>query len=317
MSLLRKLPSPPKGKFGWPWTKESPELPSIMPNGKPWPKISIVTPSFNQGLFIEETIRSVLLQNYPNLEYVIIDGGSTDNSVEIIKKYEPWLTYWVSEKDRGQSHAINKGLEHSTGDIMNWINSDDYLQMGALKTVALELPLDNENWLIGNAKITSSRGKKIYIKKITTDINIDNFMHWNQDWIPQQSTFWNRKLMRKSGLIDESLHYAMDLDILYRFYKITSPRLCCNVLSSYRIHEAAKTQDNNEKSVKETAIWIINNILNVSQKDNIHLIKYVEDNIRKNKIIHKLNHHIVFSRIIIFWHQHINKNIFRDILKNQ
>ena len=100
------------------------------------PRISIVTPSFNQGQFIEKTICSVLDQNYPNLEYVVIDGGSTDETVEIIKKYAKHLTYWVSEPDRGQSHAINKGLAHCTGDVFNFLNSDDYLEPGALFHVA-------------------------------------------------------------------------------------------------------------------------------------------------------------------------------------
>src|SRR4030042_6265175 len=121
---LKELPSPPQGKTGWPWTEESPQLHNTMPDGSPWPKISIVTPSFNQGQFIEETIRSVLLQGYSDLEYIIIDGGSKDDSIELIRKYEKWLTYWVSEPDHGQSHAINKGFRKASGEIVAWLNSD-------------------------------------------------------------------------------------------------------------------------------------------------------------------------------------------------
>ncbi len=99
-------------------------------------KISVVTPSYNQGPYLEKTILSVIEQGYPNLEYIIIDGGSTDNSLEIIKKYERHLSYWVSEKDRGQSHAINKGFGHAGGDLFGWLNSDDFYAPDALKTAA-------------------------------------------------------------------------------------------------------------------------------------------------------------------------------------
>jgi cellulose synthase/poly-beta-1,6-N-acetylglucosamine synthase-like glycosyltransferase len=133
---LKDLPPPPPGKTGWPWTEESRPLPDATADGQLWPKISIVTPSYNQGRFIEECIRSVLLQGYPNLEYIIIDGGSTDETVEVIKKYEPWLAYWESEPDRGQSHAINKGLAKSTGQLFNWHNSDDVLTSNSLTTMA-------------------------------------------------------------------------------------------------------------------------------------------------------------------------------------
>jgi len=133
MRLLNKLPSVVQ-KHGWPWDVEVDD--KIYSSKEEWPKISIVTPSYNQGKFIEETIRSILLQNYPNLEYIIIDGGSNDNTVEIIKKYEKWITFWVSEKDKGQANAINKGIERCTGNIFNWINSDDYLAPNSLVNIA-------------------------------------------------------------------------------------------------------------------------------------------------------------------------------------
>src|SRR5438552_11628422 len=125
---LRELPPPPSGKTGWPWTEESVPSPNgDEPAGGAPTRVSIITPSFNQGRFIEETIRSILLQGYPNLEYFVFDGGSTDNSVEIIKKYSPWIDFWVSEPDRGQSAAINRGLRMGSGSHATWINSDDML----------------------------------------------------------------------------------------------------------------------------------------------------------------------------------------------
>src|ERR1700680_2414413 len=133
---LQGLPPPPIGKTGWPWTIESHKVPRLMANGQAWPKISIVTPSYNQGSFIEETIRSVLMQGYPNLEYIIMDGGSSDQTLDVINKYKPLLTHFESKPDRGQSHAINKGMAIGTGEILNWLNSDDFLEEGALIQMA-------------------------------------------------------------------------------------------------------------------------------------------------------------------------------------
>ena len=134
---LKELPPPPADQHGWPWTEESPELPAFKPDGSPWPRVSLVTPCFNSGDFLEESIRSALLQGYPDLEYVIIDGGSTDKSVEIIRKYERWLTHWESRPDRVQSHAINKGLAKCTGVYFNWHNADDLLLPGNLKETVM------------------------------------------------------------------------------------------------------------------------------------------------------------------------------------
>lgn len=136
------LPLPPEQKTGWPWSEESVAgraAPPVLFDGQALPRITVVTPSFNQGQFIEQTIRSVLMQGYPNLEYMIFDGGSSDGSVETIRKYENHLAYWQSEPDRGQSHAINKGFKRSTGQIICWLNSDDYFLPDTLKTVAESL----------------------------------------------------------------------------------------------------------------------------------------------------------------------------------
>ena len=147
--ILSELPSPPRYKTGWPWTEKVPQLPQSMPDGNAWPRVSIVTPSLNQGQYLEETIRSVLLQGYSNLEYIIIDGGSTDGSVEIIRKYEPWLNYWVSEPDKGQSHAINKGFRRSTGEIMAYLNGDDIYYPNTLHDVATNFLKSSKDILIG------------------------------------------------------------------------------------------------------------------------------------------------------------------------
>jgi glycosyltransferase involved in cell wall biosynthesis len=211
---LAELPLPPSGKTGWPWTERSPQLPEIMPDGSPWPKISIVTPSYNQGQFIEETIRSVLLQGYPNLEYIIIDGGSTDGSVEIIKKYEPWLTYWVSEKDRGQSHAINKGFARATGEIMAWLNSDDIYAPEALNKVAKALYGKKRTLLVG-ASISTNNPDRLEGKLDCRHPSWSELLY-DVKTFPQPSVFWTRDLWEQTGGLDEDLDLVMDYDLWLR-----------------------------------------------------------------------------------------------------
>jgi len=236
---LAELPSPPRDKSGWPWTEASPRLSDMMPDGRPWPKISIVTPSYNQEQFIEETIRSVLLQGYPNLEYVIIDGGSIDDSVRIIKKYEKWISDWISEKDNGQSDAINKGFEIAAGSIMAWLNSDDLFAKDTLHLIATQykpglkwwtgkiLKLDRNGTLVsGNAKVTSvSYCELLHARRI----------------IHQVATFWTRELWNKSGRKVKPYHFAIDYELWLRFSELEKATPIDQSLGILRVHEQAKT----------------------------------------------------------------------------
>ena len=239
---LSQLPPPPRGKSGWPWTEESPRLSDNMPDGNTWPRISIATPSYNQGRFIEETIRSVLLQGYPNFEYIIIDGGSTDNSIEIIKKYEEWLTYWVSEPDRGQSDAINKGLAKATGEIFAWLNSDDYLLKDALMNIASAYYTSPEAgaWCGGCIHI-NAKGKPIstYWPR---RVDVDGIADWYGNLFAQSACFFSRKAWHECGPLDEDLQYGMDFDLWLKIAKAFSFEKVGNIISVDHIHKDAKTQ---------------------------------------------------------------------------
>ena len=214
-----------------------------LPPGQSWPKISIVTPSFNQGPYLEKTIRSVLLQGYPNLEYIIIDGGSTDQSVEIIKRYEPWLTYWVSEKDRGQSHAINKGFKHATGELLGWLNSDDWYTEGALFNLASEYIKDpSVGGVFGLGHIVDSYGKVVFETKIP-EVTPENLFEWFTGGAEfmQPSCLFTRQAWLECGPLAEDLHYAMDLDLWIKISKKYKFKKINQLLSISLRHERAKT----------------------------------------------------------------------------
>ena len=214
---LPDLLLPELGRTGWPWTDAPEPLPALMPDGQPWPRISIVTPSFNQGSYLEKTIRSVLLQVYPNLEYIIIDGGSTDQSIEIIRKYEPWLTYWVSEGDRGQTHAINKGLLHCSGALFNWLNSDDFLCPGALIALA-------EQWVVTQPDLVAGRclvfnepnGALSHDWPARPPRQLLDFLTPHSVVLGQPASFVSLNTLYAVGGLREDLHYVMDWELYLR-----------------------------------------------------------------------------------------------------
>lgn len=222
-------------------------------NRTSWPRITVVTPSYNQRVFLEETICSVLSQEYPALEYVVIDGGSTDGSVELIKKYERHLAYWVSEKDRGQSHAINKGFRRSSGAILGWLNSDDVMKPGALFAVAESLsPHPEPAWLIGASELIDERGRLLRIQQ-PNQIDEAFFFAWSDTvWIPQQSTFWNRAMWERVGPVREDLTYAMDVALWLDMFERAAPLLTPQALSCYRFHDDCKTMAHLLDSRRET-----------------------------------------------------------------
>ncbi|KAM3101363.1 glycosyltransferase family 2 protein [Phormidesmis sp. 146-12] len=207
---LSDLPAPPLGKTGWPWTEESTQLPDHLPDGRSYPLITIVTPSYQQGEFIEATIRSILLQGYPNLEYIIMDGGSQDETVEVIRKYEAFIQQWVSEPDRGQSHAINKGWAVAQGDILHYLNSDDLLLPGALATVAHTFTANETVQAVSGICSVQDLPllQELRIKE-PRDFNLEHFL-MGVEGPGQPAVFLTKEIAAKVGEFDESLHYTMD-----------------------------------------------------------------------------------------------------------
>lgn len=185
-----------------------------------YPKISIVTPVYNQVLFLEETIQSILGQNYPNLEYIIIDGGSTDGTVDIIKKYESHLAYWISEPDEGMYDAIQTGFNHSTGEIMGWLNADDIYVNGCLQLVAKLFATSKDiNWVTGTSTTINSEG--IFISNSSAKkFNKYQYLTGDYQWISQAATLWRRSLWEKcGGKLNTHLRYAGDFELWLRFFQ--------------------------------------------------------------------------------------------------
>lgn len=205
-----------------------------------YPKISIVTPSYNQAQFLERTILSVLNQNYPNLEYIIIDGGSTDESVEIIKKYEKYLTYWVSEKDKGQAGAINKGFEKSSGEILAWLNSDDTYLPETFYKITKSFKQNPEADLIFGNMYFINKSDLVIGELRLTKLNIDNFLYEGIS-IPQPATFWKKNIFKKVGKIQVKYQYCMDFDFFVRIAEIGKLMYIKEYLANFRIHENSKT----------------------------------------------------------------------------
>lgn len=202
-----------------------------------------MTPSFNQGEFIEETIRSVLLQGYPNLEYVIMDGGSSDCSQEIIRKYEPWLKYWISAKDRGQSDAINRGFEICDGSIGTWLNSDDVFLPGSLAAIA-ELWFSQTNVAIiaGCSEFRDITGMNAW--HVVEDIPTTHdglTRYFEGEYLAQPSCFFSPGLFKEIGGLDEEIHYSMDLDLWLRLVRRGRILRTAKKFSWMREHAAAKT----------------------------------------------------------------------------
>ncbi|MFN5871679.1 MAG: glycosyltransferase family 2 protein [Aphanizomenon sp.] len=239
---LKDLPPAPEGKRGWPWTEQTEPLPDKMADGSDWPRISIVTPSYNQGQFIEETIRSVLLQGYPNLEYIIIDGRSNDNSVEIIRKYEPWLAYWVSETDNGQANAVNKGIAHSTGNILNFLNSDDLFLPNTVSITAKIFPKDINSLIVtyGFRLRMTAEGQIFDFDLPPNKINLLTFRIGC--WIPSETFFFTRKTFNLLKGFNEELEFAIDYDFYLRSYQIGANFLAIKkFMGVMRFHNTSKS----------------------------------------------------------------------------
>ncbi|MDZ7296061.1 MAG: glycosyltransferase [candidate division KSB1 bacterium] len=227
-------------------------MPYVMPDGRPLPRLSIVTPSYNKAQFIEETIRSVLLQGYPDFEYIIVDGGSTDGTVEIIRKYEPWLARWVSEPDRGQSNAVNKGILMATGEILYWLNADDMCMPRAFERVAHVFVREpSVRLLTGQAMVVDKNGRPLRPMAAS-------FTSW-EDYalrrcsIYQVSTFFRKGVFKELGGLDESLHFSMDRELFLRVTRLYPPLVIQDCLALFRDHSESKTRSRLVAGLRESA----------------------------------------------------------------
>lgn len=218
-----------------------------------YPRVSLVMPSYNQGAYLETAINSVLSQDYPNLEFLIYDGGSTDNSVEIIKRYTNKIDFWQSKRDGGQAAALSSGFDRATGEIFCWLNSDDLLLPGSLEYVA-QVFVDHPNvdFVYGDRRVIdeagNNQGKHVWPMKLTS-------YHWSLGQpMAQECCFWRSELYRRVGGLKPDLFFIMDFDLFYRMWRVGRFKKISRYLGCIRFHDEAKNATSQDVLAREMAI---------------------------------------------------------------
>ncbi|HEX2116225.1 MAG TPA: glycosyltransferase family 2 protein [Alphaproteobacteria bacterium] len=234
---------------GWPFTEET--APAA---AGPLPKLSVVVPSFNQGRYLEEGLRSILLQGYPDLELIVMDGGSSDETVAVLRKYEPWIAHWVSAPDRGQSSAINAGFRRATGDICAWLCCDDRYLPGALIRAGTNFANDAQcEWLAGSGRLVFQSGR-VGVMRSRIDSVAEMLEFWRyggECFVFQPSTFWRRRLWLAAGGVREDLHMTMDYDLWLRFAERTRLHSVDDVFSVALRESGGKTFEHRDRQLRE------------------------------------------------------------------
>lgn len=231
-----QLPPPPPGKTGWPWTVGAPPVAPTRPGGSAWPTISVITPSFNQAAYLEETLRSVLLQGYPALEYIVLDGGSGDGSVDIIRRYAPWLAHWSSAADSGQADAIARGVARSRGVFVAWQNSDDTYLPGALAALAVET--DSADIVYADCHWTDAASRVIgrfHSEPFTLPTYLMRHI------VPNQAALVRRSAWDAVGGINRDLRFAMEEDLWLKLGLRHTFRRVDGVWATYRLFADSKS----------------------------------------------------------------------------
>jgi len=250
------------------------------------PLVTIVTPSYNQARYLERTILSVLNQDYPSLEYIVIDGGSTDGSIDIIKKYENRISYWISEPDRGQSHAINKGFAKATGQIFNWLNSDDIL-MPSATSIAVHYLTNNPEYgmVYGDRLVIDGKDQVLACMELPS---FSPFLFKFRGWVPQETVFFRRELWHKVNGLDEILHYSMDCDLWLRFLQDTTFFHIPFIMGAWRQHDLAKShihfgsEDMSTEGHEEARQVVIRNVKTIYR---LQLLRYIMRKINNIRFI--------------------------------
>lgn len=253
-----------------------------------YPKITVVTPVFNQVQYLEKTILSIINQGYPNLEYIIIDGGSTDGTIDVIKKYEKYLSYWVSEPDKGMYDAIQKGFDHSNGEIMCWLNSDDIFFDKCLFVISEVFENHPEiDWFTSRSATIDTDDRILGISDIEGLRFCKYDFYLNRGfWVPQSSTIWRRSLWKKiGGSLDTNLRLAGDFDLWVKFINTAPLYVVDTLIGTYRIREGQLSQMM-DKYMQEAEISLAHNLL--TDENDLKLLRKYEKKLRLTKSIDKL-----------------------------